>query len=229
MVRVAIFVEGKTEVSFINQVVTPVLDSSKIQLVPQTLITSPGRRKGKVNKGGAVSFGRLKDDAPNTLNQQSAPILSTFLDLYGLYTDFPGFEDAKKITDVYKRVDYLEDALHRAIVEASGCRPERFIPHIQPYEFEGLLFSDVKALCTIEPEWDRYRKELARIRNDYETPEHINGNYETKPSKRLEETLAPKYDKPLHGKLAAEKITLAVIGKECRHFRQWMEKLRGLA
>ena len=58
---------------------------------------------------------------------------------------------------------------------------------------------------------------------------HINDSYETKPSKRLENLLQPKNHKTRHGPLAAERITLAVMERECRHFRGWMDKLRGLA
>ncbi len=110
-----------------------------------------------------------------------------------------------------------------------GCRPERFIPHIQPYEYEGLLFSDVNALCSIEPTWPASLADLIKIRASVETPEHINDGYETKPSKRLDDLLHPKYKKTSHGPRAAERITLEVIERECAHFKAWMDILRGLA
>nr|VFJ47111.1 MAG: protein of unknown function (DUF4276) [Candidatus Kentron sp. FM]VFJ48904.1 MAG: protein of unknown function (DUF4276) [Candidatus Kentron sp. FM]VFK08228.1 MAG: protein of unknown function (DUF4276) [Candidatus Kentron sp. FM] len=223
MIRVVIIAEGYTEKMFINEVVAPALDPSKIQLQPILLQTSRG------HSGGAVSFDRFKGNAIGTLKMSSAPILSTFLDLQGLRKDFPGVKEAGKIVDVHARVVRLETALHRAIVEAVGCREERFLPHIQPFEFEGLLFSDVAALCAIEPEWARFRGKLAKIRKDHESPEHINGSHDTKPSKRLENTLSPKYRKTLHGSDAAGRITLAVMERECAHFRGWMDKLRGLA
>jgi predicted RNA-binding Zn-ribbon protein involved in translation (DUF1610 family) len=40
-------------------------------------------------------------------------------------------------------------------VAAAGCQPGRFIPYIQPYEFEALLFSDVPTLTRVEPGWRR--------------------------------------------------------------------------
>nr|VFJ69973.1 MAG: protein of unknown function (DUF4276) [Candidatus Kentron sp. FW] len=222
MIRVVVIVEGKTEVLFIKQILAPELASS-VQLYPQTLNTS--RRF----KGGDVGFERLRSHAKNTLSQSSGPILTTFLDLYGLRTDFPAFRDIGEITDPLTRVTHLEEALHEAIVNESDCRPERFIPHIQPFEFEGLLFSDVDALCAAEPGWERSRATLTGIRDASKSPEHINDSYDTKPSKRLEDILSPKYRKTLHGPLAAKNIGLAMMERECAHFRQWMDRLRRLA
>jgi len=99
----------------------------------------------------------------------------------------------------------------------------------QPYEYEGLLFSDVEAMIGVEPAWIKSLSVLNKVRNEFETPEHINDSYETKPSKRLENLLQPKYHKTRHGPLAAERITLPVIERECAHFRGWIDKLRGLA
>nr|VFJ45916.1 MAG: protein of unknown function (DUF4276) [Candidatus Kentron sp. DK] len=220
---VVVIAEGQTEEQFIKQVVAPALRPLAIYLKPRLLPTS------KVAKGGAVSFDRLKHHARNTLRESPSTILSTFLDLQGLRTDFPDFEKARNIVDVHAHVACLEGALHRTIVEAVDCRPERFLPHIQPFEFEGLLFSDVAALCAVEPEWGRFQGKLEKMRAAFESPEHINGSYDTKPSKRLEDTLSPKYDKTRHGPDAARKITLAVMERECAHFRAWMEKLRRLA
>ena len=222
MLEVIVFTEGQTEEQFIKRVVAPLFRSNQIYLKPQTLNTSQDA------KGGAVNFDRLKFNARNTLRQKPNAILTTFLDLYALDTSFPGFAEAKRYTDVYARTGILETALHKTVVEHIGCRPERFIPHIQPYEFEGLLFSDVNALILTEPSWNHYLAELQTVRADFDTPEHINDGYETKPSKRLENILQPKYKKTRHGPLAAEKITLNMIEQECTHFRGWMDRLRGL-
>ncbi len=223
MVRVVVFAEGQTEEQFIKRLVTPALAPSMVYVEPQLLKTSSDSR------GGAINFDRLQYHARNTLRMQSAPILSTFLDLYALDTGFPAFAESQAKTDVYDRVVVLEDALHDAIVTKSGCRPERFIPHIQPYEFEGLLFSDVSALCETTTGWHSSQQKLHNIRNSFATPEHINDNIRTKPSQRLYDHLSPKYRKTLHGPQAAENITLEVIERECRHFHEWMEKLRALS
>lgn len=223
MVEVVVIAEGPTEEKFVKELLAPAFNSSQIFLKPLLLKTSQDAR------GGAVSFDRLKFNARNTLRQKPDAVLTTLLDLYGLDTDFPGFADAKKLKDVYSRVKALEAALLAAIVEHVGCRPERFIPYIQPYEFEGLLFSDVDALVLAEPTWKNQLTKLQAVRAAFETPEHINDSYETKPSRRLENILSPKYKKTRHGPLAAERVTLSRMEQECAHFRGWMTELRGLS
>jgi Domain of unknown function (DUF4276) len=223
MSEVIVFAEGVTEEQFIKQVVAPALRHLNVFVKPQMLSTSQNA------KGGAVSFDRLKFYARNALRQNKNVVLSTFLDLYALDTHFPMFIAAQEQSDVYSRVHCLEDGLKTAIVEYVGCRSERFLPHIQPHEFEGLLFSDVDALSAIEPDWLLSLKKLREIRSSVETPEHINDGYETKPSKRLENLLRPKYKKTSHGPRAAQHITLEVMERECIHFKVWMDKLRALS
>lgn len=223
MVEVIVFAEGPTEERFIKQLVAPALRHLEVFVKPQTLNTSVHA------KGGAVTFDRLKFNTRNTLRQHPDAVLSTFLDLYALDTDFPAYEENKKNPNVYEKVKALQAALHKAVVDYVGCRSSRFIPHIQPYEFEGLLFSDVEALSSVEPSWLKYSSKLEKIRQEFETPEHINDSYETKPSRRLEDLLHPGYKKTTHGPRAAERITLETIEKECVHFKTWMDALRGLA
>ena len=223
MVEVIVFAEGQTEEQFIKRVVAPAVRHLSIFVKPQLLATSRDAR------GGDVSLDRLKFNARNTLRQQPQAILTTLLDLYGLKGDFPAYAEAMQQHDVYLRCTLLQAALHAVIVAHVGCRPERFIAHIQPYEFEGLLFSDVTALASSEPQWSRYVAQLQAVRAAFPTPEHINNSFETKPSKRLDNILTPNYHKTRHGPLAAERITLACMERECVHFATWLEKLRGLA
>jgi len=221
MREVIVFAEGPSDEQFIKRVVAPALRHLQIFLKPQTLNTSRDAR------GGAVNFDRLKFNARNTLRQKPDAVLTTFLDLYGLDRSFPGFADCRE-KEVYQRTQLLEQALHAALIDYVGCRPERFIAHIQPYEFEGLLFADTDALTAIEPAWSSCREKLAAVRAAFPTPEHINDSYETKPAKRLETLLHPAYKKTRHGPLAAEKVTLATMERECAHFSSWLEKLRRL-
>ncbi|MBF0427722.1 MAG: DUF4276 family protein [Magnetococcales bacterium] len=223
MVRVVVLAEGQTEEQFIKRVVAPTLYPLGVYLEPRLMNTS------QTAKGGAIHFDRLKFNAKNTLKMSSSPVLSTFLDLAALDTDFPAYADALRKATLYERVSCLEEALHEVITHETGCQPERFIPHIQPFEFEGLLFSDVHALCETEYEWHASQKKLDEIRHSFDNPEHINGNYATKPSKRLEETLIPKYRKTRHGPLAAERITISVMEAECAHFRAWINNLKNLS
>lgn len=220
---VIVFAEGPSDEQFIKRIVAPALRHLQIYLKPELLNTS------KNAKGGAVSFDRLKFNARNTLRQYPNATLTTFLDLYALDTDFPAFLSAKKAMDVYARVKVMEEAMAQSIIDHVGCRPERFIAYLQPYEFEGLFFSDVNALIRTEPDWIKQQAKLQKMRDEFATPEHINDSPETSPSKRLEKTLQPKYKKTRHGPLIAEQVTLACMEQECVHFKSWLERLRGLA
>jgi hypothetical protein len=223
MREVIVIAEGQTEEQFIKRLIAPSLRRLQVFVKPQLLRTS------KDSKGGAITFDRLRFNARNTLRSKSNLFLTTFIDLYALDTDFPRFDEANKKADLYDKVNILENALYDTLMEQVGFQPpDRFIPYIQPYEFEGLLFSDIEAQTSVEPSWINYLIKLKQVRNEFETPEHINQGYATKPSKRLEDLLKPTYHKTRHGPLAAERITLSTIELECRHFREWMDKLRGL-
>lgn len=223
MLEVLVIVEGQTEERFIKQLIAPALHSMQIFVKPLLLRTS------KENRGGSISFDRLRFHARNTLRQHQNAVISTFLDLYALDTSFPDFDLAQKKNILSEKVGCLNNALHQAIVSQAQCRSERFIAHIQPHEFEGLLFSDPVALTQVEPSWMRYSEDLVGIRTQYDSPEHINNGYETAPSRRLEKILRPGYKKTRHGPLAAQKVTLEVMERECFHFRSWMSRLRNLA
>lgn len=223
MLEIIVFAEGPSDEQFIKRVVAPALRPLSLFLKPVTLKTS------QQASGGAVSFDRLKFYARNALRQKPNVILTTFFDLYGLDADFPDFHHSIKLPDIYQRATSIETAMHQSIVAHIGCRPDRFIPHIQPYEFEGLLFSNVNAMVDVEPDWKDCLVPLQQVRAEFDTPEHINNSFETKPSKRLEDMLLPKYKKTRHGPLIAESIGLNRIEAECVHFKAWLGRLRELA
>ena len=222
-VEVIVITEGPTEEKFIKTIIAPALNPLQIFVKPQTLPTS------RVARGGSLNFDRLKFHARNTWRQNPHQILTTLLDLYGLETDFPEYEASQNISDIYARVAFLEQAMHQTLLQEIGCRSEQLIPYIQPHEFEGLLFSDVAALCQVEDLWRNKLKDLQTVRADFPTSEHINNSYASKPSKRLENILSPKYRKTLHGPRIAAQISLEKIEAECHHFHAWLNQLRNLA
>lgn len=124
-----------------------------------------------------------------------------------------------------QRVNCLEKAFKNDI------KHEKFLPYIQLFEFEGLLFSDVQAIdecITLTLDAPSQLKKLHQIRNQYPTPEYINDGENTAPSKRLG-ALYPYYDKVLHGSLISEAIGLNKLRQECPHFDQWVSRLEHLA
>jgi hypothetical protein len=224
MKRVCVICEGQTEETFVRDVLAPSLYALNLNLVAETIETSPG------HKGGALNYDRVKRHLKNTLSQRSRPVVTTFFDLYRLDKRFPGFESAQAFTDYEKRIDQLHAALHQDVIQAVACEPSRFIPYIQAHEFEALLFSDVHALTQVEAAWNKATPILQSIRTQVSTPEQINHRPETKPAAHLERALQyPRFKKAMHGPIAAKRIGLAKIESECPGFSAWLNTLRALA
>ena len=215
--------EGQTEEAFISLVLAPVFYAQGLQMQGITVGTSPGR------KGGALSYGRLRPAVRNALSNSAVVAVSTLIDLYKLDTGFPGHAEAMARPYLAARLQALEAAFHADIVTYSGCAPTRFIPHIQPHEFEALLFSDVGALTGMETGWAAALQALSAVRAAVASPEDINQGHATKPSSQLETLLqSPGYRKLRHGPIAAERIGLSRMEQECPHFSGWLAQLRAL-
>ena len=217
--EIYILAEGQTEERFIKDILAPSFRANRVFIKPILLPTSKG------HSGGAVNFDRFLRNVRNTLKQYPDAIVTTMFDLYALSPSFPSFDEASRIQDVYQRVSLLESALHSHVIKVFNCDEKRFIAYIQPYEFEGLLFSDIEQLVSIEAGWEFSQDELQSIVDSVLTPEHINDGFDTKPSARLK-MLFPKYKKTRHGPLIAKRVSLAVMESKCKHFSEWIEKLR---
>ena len=221
MMRVYVVCEGQTEETFIRDVIAPVLAHRQIYLTARLISTS------KNNKGGALTYERVRRFVINSLKEDEKTFITTFFDLYALDNAFPEFLKSQKQADVYQKVTGLEQAFKEDIVKENSSFSSRFLPYIQPYEFEGLLFSDIAKLTGIETTWAKEATEaLQAIRDGAETPEHINEGYETKPSARLGKLLqVPHYRKILHGTKAIQAIGIDKLLAECLHFSAWYGRL----
>lgn len=220
MTRIHVICEGQTEEMFVNEVLTKSFLQKGIYLSP-SLIGKPG------HKGGNLKFERLLTDIRARLLNDTSAYCTTFFDFYGLPQDFPGKNEAITQARMSQKADcliqHLTDKLKAELGENALAR---FIPYVQMYEFEGLLFSQPEKLA--EGINQRNLSDaLKKIRNDFESPEEINNSTLTAPSKRIEK-LYPGYDKPIHGSLAAIEIGLDVIRHECLRFNNWLEKLEAL-
>ena len=220
MIRVHVICEGQTEEMFINEVLSYLFNPKGIYLYP-SLIGKPG------HKGGNLRYERLLTDVRARLLNDNTSYCTTFFDFYGLPTDFPGKQDAIAKTNSGDKAACLLTALLNALQAEVGEDPlHRFIPYVQMYEFEGLLFSDTQALAK-----GVFQGALAprfkTIRSKFATPEEINDSPETAPSKRILK-LFPEYDKPYHGSLAALEIGLEAIRRECPLFDGWLKQIEAL-
>jgi hypothetical protein len=215
--RVYLVVEGPTEESFVNNVLAPILWTRRVYLNP-LIIGFPG------HKGGNPTYARLKKDVLKQLKQDRLAYCSTILDLYGLGADFPGLPLPANLQNLDK-VLRIEQAVKADIVaEIPDLRPDvRFLPYIQLHEYEGLLFSEPAAFASgiAQP---HLTPQFQTIRNAFATPEDINDNPNTAPSKQVLR-IYPAYRKVLDGTLAAQSVGIERMRQECPHFRQWIEHL----
>jgi Domain of unknown function (DUF4276) len=82
-------------------------------------------------------------------------------------------------------------------------RPDfRLIPYLSLHEYEGLLFSDPDAFARSIGQ-PALATLLHQVRGDFPTPEDINNNPQTAPSKRVVD-IYPAYKKVIEGALGHE-------------------------
>jgi hypothetical protein len=217
MTRVHVICEGQTEERFVNTVLVPALSNKGIHLYP-TLI-------GK--KGGTIRYDRIRLDIRNFLLGDTTSYCTTFFDYYGLPEDFPGKQSAYAMRSIMEKFQGVTQAFVEALSNSIDTNAlQRFVPYVQMHEFEALLFSDPAGFARGIGQ-PALTSPLQKVRNEFKTPEDINDSPMTAPSKRVL-ALCPQYDKPLHGSLAADAITLSAIRGECSLFNQWLETLGAL-
>jgi hypothetical protein len=221
VIRLKVLVEGQTEESFVNNLLTQFFNPNQINLTP-ILLGRPG------HKGGRTNYERVKHDILVILKQDRAAFCSTMLDFYGLGRGFPSMPLPSNLTNIEK-VLRIEDALRESICkEIPDFQPDiRFIPYLQLHEYEGLLFSDPAALA-VAINAPALANKFQEIHDEFKTPEDINDGTESAPSKRILR-LAPFYRKVIDGTLAAQAVGIEKMKEECPHFRDWLGRIRAIA
>ena len=208
MIRLAVSVEGQTEEEFVKVVLDEHL--RPLGVAPEPVLIGIGARAG----GGSVTVRRLASDMALLYHSHDSV---TSLVFYGF----------QRKGD--RSVEALETHLREKTGEqvGAGWDENKVFPYVQMYEFEGLLFSNVDVFAT---QIDFPRDSVAAlraVRERFTTPEDINDNYETAPSRRIASVI-PRYDKRLHGPILAEGIGLDRIRTECPRFDAWVRRLESL-
>jgi len=219
MIRIHIICEGQTEEMFVKELLQPSFIPKGIDLKP-SLIGRPG------HKGGNVRFERLFLDIRNRLLSDSSAFCTTFFDYYGLPPDFPGKEASKGFVDIEKKSKELNKTVKRKIKQKIGDAAYRFIPYVQMHEFEALLFSDPESFANSIERTD-LKSYFRSIRDEFQSPESINDNPTTAPSKRILKRVED-YEKPIMGCIAALGISLKTMRDECELFNSWLTQLENL-
>jgi hypothetical protein len=221
MIRVHVICEGQSEEAFVKELLCPSFYAQGIQLLP-ALIGRPG------HKGGNFKFERLLPEIKNRLLGDSDCYCTTFFDFYGLPESFPGKADTNPNDSIQSKSQVVNDALVVKLTDKVGeDAMRRFIPFIQMYEFEGLLFSDPEKMALGMDRVDLV-EHFQKIANNFESPEHINNSPQTAPSKRIL-YLIRGYEKPLMGALAALEVGLDSMRENCELFDQWLSNIEAVA
>ena len=204
MTRLVISVEGETEEEFVKTSLAPHFRDRGIHATPVLL----GRARRRVRGGGNVTIGRLASELRH---------LRTSFDAVTSLVDFYGFRGKRNMSP---------DDLIQAIHDGTG-RPDdgSVFPYVQVHEFEGLLFSHVDAFESVFR--DAPIADLTSVRLGFNTPEDINDQRETAPSKRLAK-LIDGYRKRLHGPILADLIGLERMRKQCPRFDGWLRRIESL-
>lgn len=221
MTRIRVIVEGQTEEAFISNILGPTLFARQVFLSP-IILGSPRHR------GGNTNYARVRKDIVVSLKQDETAYCSTMIDFYGLGVGFPGHPLPPNLPNIEK-VNRIEQAIKADILTEAGIlRSEvRFVPYLQLHEYEGLLFSDPAAFARGINQ-NHLVQPFQTIRGKFATPEDINDDVNTAPSKRVLDHY-PAYKKVLDGTLAAKAVGIEKMRSECPHFREWIQRLEALA
>jgi hypothetical protein len=159
-----------------------------------------------ISKGGSISLSSIRPDLRELLKDHGNACVTTFYDYYG----FRGQHT--------KPVEEIEADMHALV----GNEP-RLIPYLQLHEFEALVFSGPTETADILRD-PAMAAGMIRIVQQCGSPETINDEEETTPSKRLKR-LNPSYDKARHGYQIIERIGLDKVRAACPRFASWLSRL----
>jgi len=217
-----IFCEGQTEQRFCARLLQPHLFPTFDGIIH----TFPVGGKNDHHIYGVVKYGPLQKFIRNTLLQRTRNDIrfTTLIDLYAIPGDFPGKSTTRR--DPSNPTPYVE-----ALEQAFGADIDdyRFIPHIQLYEYETMLYSDPEAFRISFENIDIEVSEIHQIVRSVPSIEHINDHKNTAPSRRIIQ-LIPEYrgSKTTAGVDIADFLGLQLIRSKCPHFDRWLTKLEKL-
>lgn len=216
MSRVRILVEGQTEETFVNEMLSPHLN--QMGVYPHAFLFR--------TKGGSFAYQRARKEILNSLKEDNTLICTTMVDFYGMPNDWPGKTESQSCQNYQDKAQRVEQALSEDIVAQMGdsWNPAQFIPYVQMHEFEALLFSDTSILAASN---SRISAQLECVLQSFSCPEEINDNYNTCPSRRIKQHIE-NYVKTVDGIIAARKIGLRKMRQECPHFNEWITKLEDI-
>ena len=167
-----------------------------------------------VNMGGNVSIQRLAEEMTRLYWTHDA--VTSLVDFYGFKQKGSATADGLE-TEV-------RDQVRKNIRGDWDAR--KVLPYVQRHEFEALLFADVDSFLYIGIDQEGVGQ-LQGVRSQFETPEDINDDRDTAPSKRILQVV-PSYDKVVQGTIVAAEVGLEKICSACPRFGAWLARLEAL-
>ena len=216
MKRLVFIVEGETEEAFVNTILRPYFQKGGFYNPIQCF-------KIKHTQGGMQKYSHVRNDVLKTIYEHDV-VVTTMFDLYGLPSSFPGFAEARAITNHLERVTFLEAKMKEDLESRQGQRFNNFIPYIQLHEFEALAFSSAIGFEALFEDSEMDYKGIREVIDGFSNPEDINDSPETAPSKRMQK-LIPGYNKVAYGISLIEYIGVENILQKCPHFKEWIANL----
>ena len=214
MKRLRFIVEGPTEEEFLRGVLIPYIKAKT------------GMHESEINVScteGIKKFNNLFELLSLHLKDKGK-IVTTYYDYYGIKSThrFKNYQEAKEQNNPKDGVKILEDGMRDVLIERK-VNVINFVPYLQKFEFEALLFSSIdgfRSLCTS----DKMLIKFKRIIQQFPNPEDINDSPDTAPSKRIK-SIVKDYEKSVNGPEIAQIIGIEAIMKKCPHFKSWVSQL----
>ena len=200
MIRLAIVAEGQTEAEFTKGVLADHLGRLKVEPTPVVM-------------GGNVSVERVARYMADLYRSHNA--VTSLVDFYGFKRKGNASAD-----DLETKIsDQVRKNIRR------GWDERKVLPYVQRHEFEALLFADVDAFSSIDVGAEGVGR-LRGVRSQFDTPEDINDDRDTAPSKRISQVVP--YDKAADGPVVAARIGLEKMRSTCPRFGAWLARLEAL-
>ena len=210
MIRVAISVEGYTEDEFTKLILVPYFRTKDIELT-SVVVTTKRIKSGLKYKGGSINVKRIKNEVEKLL--PNFDYVTTFYDYYG-------FQNKGSLS-----VELLEKKIFNLF------NNKKFIPYVQKYEFETLLFSDPNYYCE-HFDTIRAQKDIEKIIKCFSNIEEINNSKDTSPAKRITDLFNnynENYDKFVDGPMIIKEIGLNKVMNRCNRFNKWIKTISNLS
>lgn len=225
MGRVLVIVEGPTERAALEH------PDVACQFYTAGFSVHPKVRGKPGHKGGTRPFESVLKEIVALLRQEPTAKVTTLFDFYGLrLADWPGAPLTATMPPA-QAVETIEHGMSAAVAERiPNLMPGRFIPYIQLYEFEALLFADPDAMAHTFGS-PALSATFAQVVADCGGCEAINNGPTTAPAKRIESAF-PSYKKG-KGLNAHAPLILGQIARtnwprlltECPRFAAWLDRM----